>query len=134
VSLIAEESEGSISDDVLFNFEVVDDLFSVSFPVVGGDQSERGTSIEDSVDSLVRRHTAGEVSHLIGGESELRRFIFGSSDITELNTLHHSGPVEVTLEVDVSGVLHVTCHMFSNGLTEINVRRLLLLVFASTLS
>lgn len=108
MSLIAEESEGSISDDVLFNFEVVDDLFSVSFPVVGGDQSERGTSIEDSVDSLVRRHTAGEVSHLIGGESKLRRFIFGSSDVTELNTLHHGRPVEVTLEVDVSGVLHVT--------------------------
>jgi hypothetical protein len=80
---------------VLLNFEVMDDLFSVRFPVVGGDQSERGTSIEDSVDSLVRSKLAREVSHLISSEGEFRRFILFSSGVTELNTLHHCRPVEV---------------------------------------
>jgi hypothetical protein len=79
----------------------MDDLFSISFPVVVGDQSERSTSVEDSVDSLVRRYTSGEVSHLICSEGELRGFPVDAR-ITELNTLHHSRPVEVILEFDVS--------------------------------
>lgn len=89
---------------MLFNFEVMDDLFGVSFPVVGGDQSEGSTGIEDSVDSLVRSDTSREVSHLIGSERELRRFIFLRACVTELNTLHHSRPIEVLLEVDISGI------------------------------
>jgi len=59
---------------VLLNFEVMNNLFSVGFPVVGGDQSERSTGIEDSVDSLVFGHTARErLVRVVRSKGESRR-------------------------------------------------------------
>lgn len=59
---------------MLLNFEVMNNLLGVGLPVVGGDQSERGTGIEDSVDSLVFGHTARErLVRVVGGEGESRR-------------------------------------------------------------
>jgi len=48
-SLVAEESKGTVLNDVLFNLELMDNLFCEGLPVVGRDHSERSTSIKNSV-------------------------------------------------------------------------------------
>jgi len=66
------ESEGTVLDEVLFDLEMVNNLFSEGLPVVSGDHGERSSSVEDRIDRLVRSRTAGEVGHGVRGECKAR--------------------------------------------------------------
>lgn len=66
------ESEGTVLDEVLFDLEMVNNLFSEGLPVVSGDHGERSSSVEDRIDRLVRSRTAGEVGCGVRGERKAR--------------------------------------------------------------
>jgi len=95
LSLIAVESEGTVLDEVLFDLEMVNNLFGEGLPVVSGDHGERSSSVEDRVDRLVGSRTAREVGSGVSSESKVRHLGFAELIIltfyglfSKLNRLH----------------------------------------------
>lgn len=105
---------------MLLNFEVVDNLFSVGFPVVSGNQGERSTRVEDGVNLLVGGLASREVGHGIGSESEVA--ILSFDDVcSESNGFDHRRPVKVLLEVNIKSCIQVRIlHVSRDGVSEIN--------------